>query len=184
DPSHYDCGHDLALALLETGKLDEARALLAQMLAARESGELHNLLGNVEERARNFVAAADEYQRAAHMDPTEEHVFDWGNNLLQLRAFDDAVLVFTPVIAMHPQSARLQVGLGIAEYSRGQYESAVKAFCRAADLAPSDPRPYQFLGEMYGVYPALGDEITTRLARFAKAHPRNALAQFHYAMSI
>jgi Flp pilus assembly protein TadD len=76
------------------------------------------------------------------------------------------------------------VGLGIAEYSRGQYESAVKAFCRAADLAPSDPRPYQFLGEMYGVYPVLGDEITTRLARFAKAHPRNALAQFHYAMSI
>ena len=25
------------------------------------------------------------------------------------------------------------------------------SFCQAADLAPSDPRPYQFLGEMYGV---------------------------------
>ena len=184
DPAHYDCGHDLALALLETGKLDEARALLAQMLALRETGELHNLLGNVEERARNLVAAADQYQRAAHMDPTEEHLFDWGNNLVQLHAVEEAIQVFTAAVARHPQSARLHVGLGIAYYARGQYEDAVKSFCQAADLAPSDPRPYQFLGEMYGVVPALGGEITERLDRFTKAHPRNALAHFHYAMSL
>ena len=184
DPTHYASGHDLALALLETGKLDDARAQIMQMLRAAETAELHNLLGNVEERAGNLVAAAEEYQRAAHTDPTEEHLFDWGNNLLQLRAFEEATQVFTAAIARHPQSARLHVGLGIAAYSRGQYEDAVKSMCQAADLAPSDPRPYQFLGEMYGVAPALSGEITTRLARFAKAHPRNALAQFHYAMSL
>jgi Flp pilus assembly protein TadD len=76
------------------------------------------------------------------------------------------------------------VGLGIAHYSRGQYEAAVKSFCHAADLAPSDPRPYQFLGEMYGVAPELGAEVTRRLARFVKAHPDNSLATFHYAMSL
>jgi len=184
NPTDYASGHDLALALLETGKLDEARVQIASMLAAHETAELHNLLGNVEERAGNFAGADPEYERAAHMAPTEEHLFDWGNNLLQLRAFEDATKVFTPAIARHPQSARLHVGLGIAQYSRGQHEDAVKSFCRAADLAPSDPRPYQFLGEMYGVAPALGGEITARLARFAKAHPRNALAQFHYAMSL
>jgi tetratricopeptide (TPR) repeat protein len=37
---------------------------------------------------------------------------------------------------------------------------------------------------MYGVAPALSGEITQRLARFANAHPRNALAHFHYAMSL
>jgi tetratricopeptide (TPR) repeat protein len=184
DPADYANGHDLALALLETGKLDEARAQIARMMEAKETAELHNLFGNVEERAGNFVGAAEEYQRAAHMAPTEEHLFDWGNNLLQLRAFEEATEVFTAAIARHPESARLHVGLGIAEYSRGQYEEAVKSFCQAADLAPSDPRPYQFLGEMYGVAPALGDEVTSRLARFAKAHPRNALAHFHYAMSL
>ena len=118
------------------------------------------------------------------MEPTEEHLFDWGNNLIALGAFEEAIQVFTPAIRRHPQSARLHVGMGIAHYARGQYEDAVKAFCQAADLAPSDPRPYQFLGEMYGVAPALGGEITTRLARFASAQPRNALAQFHYAMSL
>ena len=90
------------------------------------------------------------------MDPSEEHLFDWGNNLLQLRAFEEAAQVFTAAIRRHPQSARLHVGLGIAQYARGQYEDAVKSFCQAADLAPSDPRPYQFLGEMYGVAPGLG----------------------------
>ena len=184
DPAHYESGHDLALAMLETGKLDEARAQIARMIGAKDTAELYNLLGNVEERAGNLLAAADHYQRAAHMAPTEEHLFDWGNNLLQLHAYEEAAQVFTASIARHPQSARLYVGAGIAQYSRGQYEDAVKSFCRAADLAPTDPRPYQFLGEMYGVAPALGGEITGRLARFANAHPRHALAHFHYAMSL
>src|SRR5439155_16758363 len=59
DPAYYASGHDFALALLDTGKLEEARAQIAQMMRATDTAELHNLLGNVEERAGNF-AAADE----------------------------------------------------------------------------------------------------------------------------
>ncbi len=184
NPADYPSGHDLALALLQAGKLEEARAQIVEMIGAQETAELHNLLGNVNERAGNLAGADEEYERAAHMDPTAEHLFDWGNNLLQLSELEEATQVFTAAIARHPQSARLHVGLGIAHYSRGQHEDAVKAFCQAADLAPSDPRPYRFLGEMYGVAPALVGEITDRLARFANAYPRNALAQFHYAMSL
>ena len=86
------------------------------------------------------------------MDPSEEHLFDWGDSLLQLRASGPATEVFRAAIPP-PQSARLRVGLGIALYSQGEYRDAVQSFCDAADLAPSDPRPYQFLGEMYGVSP-------------------------------
>ena len=184
DPANYANGYDLALALLETGKLEAARAQTRRLLAAEDKGELHNLLGNIEERAGNLVAAADEYERAAHMEDSEPHLFDWGNNLLQLRAFEPATQVFSAAIARHPESARLHVGLGIAQYSRGQYEDAVKSFCQAADLAPEDPRPYQFLGEMYGVAPELAREVTARLARFVEAQPRNALAHLHYALSL
>src|SRR5262249_29225196 len=116
--------------------------------------------------------------------PTEEYLSDWATTLPRLAACDGAARFSPAGIERQPQSARLHVGLGIAQYSRGQHESAVKAFCQAADLAPADDRPYQFLGEMYGVVPALAGEITSRLARFARAHPRNALAQFHYAMSV
>jgi tetratricopeptide (TPR) repeat protein len=184
DPTHYANGYDLTLALIEANRLDQARALGKRLLTLKDTAEIHNLLGDVEERAGNLIAAAEEYQRAAHMDATEEHLFDWGNNLVQLRAFEPATDVFTVAIGRYPKSARLHVGLGIVQYSRGQYENAVKSFCQAADLAPSDPRAYQFLGEMYGVAPDLGPEIAKRLARFLKAQPRNAMAHFHYAMSL
>jgi Flp pilus assembly protein TadD len=184
DPTHYANGYDLAVAYLEIGRLSDARQQVQRMLQAKDAGELHNLLGDVEERAGNLAGAAEEYQRAAHLDATEEHLFDWGNNLLQLRAYEPAAQVFNVGVQRHPSSARLHVGLGIAQYSRGQYDDAVKTFCRAADLAPSDPRPYQFLGEMYGVSPELAPLITERLERFVRVQPNNALAHYYYAMSL
>ena len=184
DPARYEVGYDLARALLETGQLDEARAQVTRWLARKDVGELHNLLGDVEQRAGKHTAAAEEYQRAAHMDPSEEHLFDWGDSLLQLRASGPATEVFRAAIPRHPRSARLRVGLGIALYSQGEYRDAVQSFCDAADLAPSDPRPYQFLGEMYGVSPEVSAEVAVRLGRFVETHPKNALARFHYAMSL
>ena len=184
DPAHYANGYDLAVAYLETGALDAARQQVRRMLEAKETAELLNLLGDVDARAGDYAAAAVGYQRAAHLAPTEEHLFDWGDNLLRLRAYGDAVDVFTASIRRHPTSARLHIGLGIAQYSRGRHEEAVASFCTAADLAPADPRPYPFLGEMYGVSPAQSDEITKRLARFVALKPADANGQYYYAMSL
>jgi tetratricopeptide (TPR) repeat protein len=184
NPTDYANGYDLALALLETGKADAARAQAKHMLAAQDTGELHNLLGNIEERAGNFAGAAEEYERAARLDPTEAHLFDWGNDLVQLRAFEAAIQVFGAAVSRYPKSARVHVGLGIAQYAQGQYAEAVKSFCQAADLDPSDERAYRFLGEMYGVAPEFSGEVTRRLTRFVKAQPRNALAHYHLAMSL
>jgi tetratricopeptide (TPR) repeat protein len=184
DPAHYDNGYNFALALLQTGSVDEARGIVTQLLKINESGELHNLLGDVEELAGNLKSAAEHFQRAAHMDATEEHLFDWGNIHLRLRAGDNALEVFTAAVVRFPASARLQIGLGIAQYSRGKYSEAVASFCRAVDLDPSDPRPYDFLGEIYGIAPELASEVTERLAGFVKAHPRNAMAHLYYALSL
>jgi tetratricopeptide (TPR) repeat protein len=184
DPSQYANGYDLALVLLQTGKLSAAREQATRTLTLKDTGELHNLLGDVEERAGNLVAAAEEYQRAAHMDASEENLFDWGNNLLQLKAFEPATQVFSVGTERYPKSPRLRIGLGIAQYSLAQYDAAVTSFVKAADLAPSDPRPYQFLGEMYGVAPERGAEVTERLGRFVEARPKNALANLYYALNL
>lgn len=184
DPAHYDNGYNFAVALLQIGGVDEARAIVAQLLKLKETAELHNLLGDVEEVSGNLKSAADHFQRAAHMDATEEHLFDWGNIYLRARAGDNALEVFTAAVARYPGSARLQIGLGIAQYSRGKYSEAVASFCRAVDLDPSDPRPYDFLGEIYGIAPELASEVTERLAGFVKAHPQNAMAHLYYALSL
>ena len=184
DPAHYDNGYNFAQALLQVGGVDEARGIVTQLLRVKETGELHNLLGDVEELAGNLNSAAEHFQRAAHMDATEEHLFDWGNIHLQRRAGDNALTVFTAAVERYPGSARLQIGLGIAQYSRGKYSEAVASFCRAVDLDPSDPRPYDFLGEIYGIAPELASEVTDRIAGFVKAHPKNAMAHLYYALSL
>jgi len=184
DPAHYDNGYNFGLALLETGNIDEARGIVTRLVKVKETGELHNLLGDIEERAGNLDPAAEHFQRAAHMDATEEHLFDWGNIHLRRRSGNNALAVFTAGVARYPASPRLQIGLGIAQYARGKYSEAVASFCRAVDLDPSDPRPYDFLGEIYGIAPEFGPEVTERLAGFVKAHPNNANAHLYYALSL
>jgi tetratricopeptide (TPR) repeat protein len=145
---------------------------------------VRHLLGDALEAAGDLLGAAEEFQKAAHADPSEENLFDWGNNLLQLRAYQPATDVLVEAVKRFPRSARLHVALGIARYSRGQFEDAIRAFGAASDLEPGDERPYLFLGEMYGVSAELAPEVTKRLARFVEAQPGHALAHFLYAMSL
>jgi tetratricopeptide (TPR) repeat protein len=184
DPSHYTNGFDLAVAYIQTGRLADARRQIEGWLAQGNRGELQNLLGDLEEKGGSLQAAAEAYQRAAEMDPTEEHLFDFGNSLLQLHAYEPAAQIFAHGIARHPDAARLRVGLGIAQYSLGQYDDAVRALCAAADLDPTDPRPHLFLGEMYGVSVDLAAEITSRLARFLQRNPSHAKAHYYYALAL
>jgi tetratricopeptide (TPR) repeat protein len=184
DPSHYDNGYDLALAYLESEDLPKARQQAHAMLERQNTAELHNLLGEIEEATGNSVTAANEYQLAAHMDPTEKYIFDWGDELLLHRAFQPALEVFKGGVERYPQSAKLHIGLGVAFYSQGLYDDAAQALCLAADLEPSDSRPYLFLGRMYDISLSQTDEVTQRLKRFVQLQPRNALAHFYYAMSL
>lgn len=184
DDASIDLELKRAVRYLEAGEPARAAAMIRSLLSRRDTAELHNLLADAEEAAGNLLGAAEEYQKAAHMNPTEENLFDWGNNLLRLRAYQPATDVLSEAVKRYPRSGRLQVGLGIALYSRGQYDDAIRSFCAAADLEPRDPRPYLFLGEMYGVSVPLSPEITRRLARFVEAQPGNALGHFYYAMSL
>jgi tetratricopeptide (TPR) repeat protein len=173
-----------AAALLESGEPARAAALLREVLPRQDTAAVRNLLGDALEAAGDLLGAAEEYQKAAHREPTEEHLFDWGNNLLRLRAFIPATQVFEEAVKRFPRSARLHVGLGIARYSRGAFEDAVRSLGTAVDLDPDDPRAYLFLGEMYGVSAALAGEVSRRLARFVEKSPDHALGRFYYAMSL
>ncbi|MFN0122047.1 MAG: tetratricopeptide repeat protein, partial [Blastocatellia bacterium] len=183
DPSHYNNGFDLALALAQTGAHAPARTIIQQLLSVRETAELHNLLGEIEEKAGNGQAAAAAYYRAAQLDPAETNLLDLGNILIRLSAFDEAEKIIRYGLEKYPRSARLQIGMGILYYSRGQYPEAIRTLCQASDLDPADARPYLFLGEMWGVDAGLADEVTRRMERFTRLHPREAKAHFYYAMS-
>jgi tetratricopeptide (TPR) repeat protein len=180
----YDNGYDLALAYIVSNRLPDARQLLHTLLKLKDSAELHNLLAEVEEKDGKFVAAANEYELAAHLDPSEGNLFDWGSELLLHRTLDPAITIFENAAERYPNSPRMAIGLGIAYYSRGNYDDAVKSLLHAADLTPADPRVYPFLSRAYDSSPSQAEEVIARFHRFAGQQPNNGRAQYYYAMSL
>jgi len=180
----YDNGYDLAQADFLTGRLAEARQTAQALVHTKDTGELHNLLGQIEEKDGKFVAAANEFQAAAHMDPSDDNLFDWGSELLLHRTYEPAIEVFRQASQRFPKSPRLLIGLGMALYSRGKYDEAVTALLAAADLDPSDPRCYTFLSRAYDSSPNQAEDVIQRFRRYSELQPGNALAQYYYAMSL
>jgi len=184
NPASYDNGYDLSLAYILTGRTTDARQLIRGLLQQKDTAELHNLLGEVEEKDGNFVPAANEYEAAAHMDPSESNLFDWGSELLIHRTLDPAVEVFQKASERYPNSPRLTIGLGMALYARGNYDEAVKALLKGADMDPSDPSCYLFLSKAYDSSPGQAEEVIQRFRRFTELQPGNGRALYYYAMSL
>jgi tetratricopeptide (TPR) repeat protein len=183
-PSSYDNGYDLALAYLLTGQPALAREVVQSLLPTRNTAELHNLLGQIEEKDGKYVAAVNEFEAAAHADPSESNLFDWASELLLHRTLEPAIEVFRQSVQRYPNSPRLAIGLGIALFSRGKYEDALKSLLRAADLSPSDPRCFLFLSKAYDSSPSQADEVIQKFQRFSELQPNDARASYYYAMSL
>jgi tetratricopeptide (TPR) repeat protein len=184
NPSSYDNGYDLSLAYLVSGRLADARASVQSLLKIKDTAELHNLLAQVEEKDGNFIAAVNQFETAAHMEPTENNLFDWAGELMIHRTLDPAVEVFRQATDRYPNSYRLMVGLGTAYYVRGNYDDAVRFLIRGADLNPSDPAVYKFLSRAYDSSPSQAADVIDRFRRYAELQPNNGLALYYYAMSL
>jgi tetratricopeptide (TPR) repeat protein len=183
-PDAYDNSYDLAMADFLLGRLDDARQIIQKLAKEKNTGELHNPLAQVDEKQGKFVDAANEFEAAAHLDPSEDNLFDWGSEMLLHRTYEPAITIFQAAVERYPDSARLQIGLGLSLYSRGKYDDAVKALLKAAALTPSDPRSYYFLSKAYDSSPSQADEVIQTFRSYAALQPQNALAQYYYALSL
>jgi Tfp pilus assembly protein PilF len=183
-PSDYNNGYDLSLALLMLGRLAEAQAQLEALLATRETAELHSLLAEVYEKRSMFLPAAEQFQRAAQIDPSEDTVVAWGSELLRHSNLKEAEQVFHSGTQSYPQSWRMLTGLGITEHLLGEDGDATKALIHAVDLNPADPRAYSFLDVIDRVPADLMAEVTARFQRYAQHYPERAQAQYLYAANL
>jgi tetratricopeptide (TPR) repeat protein len=184
-PADYDNGYDLALAYEQTGKLDDARRQLQDLIKIRDTAELHSVLGEVEEKSKNYLAAAREYEQAARMEPSENNIFDLGAELLLHQTFEPAAAVFRAGAQKYPESARLALGLGVALYGNNHYDEAAAQFFLVSDAHPSDPLPLLFLGRSYGNFsPSVAEQVRARLKKATETSPQNAQLQYFYAETL
>ena len=180
----FENAYELAQAYNGAGRYVEAKSLVTQLLAQNDRPELHRLLGDVEERLNDPLASEREYERAVQLQPSEENYFAWGGELLQHRAVEAAIDVFTRGTRAFPRSERMLAGLGAALYGHGSYEDGAQRVCDAADLNPADAQPYLFLGKMEQASPRPLACVKEKLARFAHQRPNDAWANYYYAISL
>ena len=180
----YNNGFDLALAESKAGMLDAAESEIRLLLQDRQTADLHELLGNVLEDKHDYLAAGNELQRAALIDPSEGNTFAWAAELLRHRTLEPAVQVFAKGAAQYPRSWRMLAGLGVAQYLLGHNEEAVTAFCAAIDLAPQDPRPYFYLSRVHGIPESQQAAVAQRFEQYLTRAPKDAKAHYYYAMNL
>jgi tetratricopeptide (TPR) repeat protein len=189
NPGAFDNAYELARAYSAIGDYAHARTDALSLLASedkslQEKAELHHLLAEIDEKGGDPLEAVREYRKAAELNPSETNLFDWGAELLIHHAPEPAIEVFTKGNHRFPRSDRMLAGLGAAWYSRGSFDQAAQRFCEASDLNPENPNPYLLMGKMQAVETGQSQEIQSRLGRFVKLEPDNALANYYYAVSL
>ena len=168
----------------ETGDFPQSRDHLEKLLAHQDDAGLHRLLGELDEKMGDPLAAVREDEQAVRLDPSEQNYFAWGSELLLHRAVWQAAEVFRNGTKAHPNSARMLAALGAALFAGALYDQAGDSLCQASDLNPADTEPYIFMGRVEMAAPKPLACIEPRLARFVQQQPENSLANYFYAMAI
>src|ERR1700682_2964840 len=184
DPSSYDALYNIAILKLD--KIKDLRGALAAAEAARkakDSGEIHNLLGDIREAQGQYLDAIHDYQEAVQLDPEiDKFAFDLGAELILHENNSAALTVFEAAATRFPKSARIYLGLGTANFINGRNDESVTAFLKAVDLNPSFEPAYLFLGEAFTFSGARAAEVAGKLATLAARAHQNFSAQYYYAV--
>src|SRR6266850_4227419 len=108
-------------ATLKSGEPGETSASASEAARAADS---HRELGDRAEHSGDPLVAVREYEQAVRLNPSEQNYFAWGTDLLLHRAIKPALEVFEKGTTLHPKSARMLAGLGVALYAGGSYDDA------------------------------------------------------------
>ncbi len=131
------------------------------------------------------MPAVNEYEVAAHMDPSEGNLFDWGERAASpphVRARDRGFRAGYAALSQFASGAASGWGWRCIRGANTMRQS--RPCSAAADLNPADPRCYLFLSKAYDSSPNQADDVIQRFRRFAELQPSNALALYYYAMSL
>ena len=183
-PSDVPTLHDLAVAYIEVGRLPQARTLIIELQRQAPSPSVVHLEAVWLAASGHQQAAAEKFRTAAETEPSEKHLFDLGNHLLNHNASEPALTIFRFALERFPQSARLHVAQGVAYYARGEFDQAVRSLVTGVDLGPRDLRPLVFLGLMIDLTPESTGAVQKKLRSFANIYPTHAQAQYLFGLSL
>jgi tetratricopeptide (TPR) repeat protein len=113
-----------------------------------------------------------------------ELYFEAARPLLEQQKFADALGILKEGAALLPDSAQLQLALGVACYGLRRFDEAGDAFLRTIAIAPETDQAYTFLGKILDQIPNRLPQVTDRFAAYQAAHPASAAAYLLHARAL
>jgi tetratricopeptide (TPR) repeat protein len=123
------------------------RTLEGAVARGMEAAPVYSLLATVYEQSGHIENAIPAMRLAIQHDTKSEvYRFQYGMLLVNAMAPKAAVIRLTEALELYPDSPRLWLGLGIANFKAGNNPEAVKAFTHCLKLDPDYAPAYAYLG--------------------------------------
>src|SRR5579859_7705032 len=117
----------------------------AAALSLQESASHQSVAtGKSDPQLSELKQAAMKAQQKAESDPSEANLFLYASSLMKLD-YPSAEKIYRFGISKYPDSVRLHAGLASALWALGRPDEGAEELCRAAEIAPTDPHPLEFL---------------------------------------
>jgi tetratricopeptide (TPR) repeat protein len=185
EPLNVNNARWLSLAYVRTGQLSKAIDL-GQSLAKQRPGDAAPalLLGEIYAASGDRPKAIAQYLSAADLDASEANLFACGIGLVSLGAAEQARQLFSAGTVHRPASAKLWMGLGIAQNLGDRKAEATRSLMRSTDLDPNYLPAYSFLATLSGASSETDAEIRKRLELLVASNPASAEAHYDYALAL
>jgi tetratricopeptide (TPR) repeat protein len=184
DGADYAASRALAVAWLESGEFDEARKLLTALAEGRAEPEVHQLLARAEEGSGMFRQAALEYRVAESEEASEESLFGIGYELVLAGSVAEGAAAFEAGVQRYPGSIPLRIGAGAAQFFLGRTGDSLRSFLDAAEIDPSDPRPYSFMASVSATSSVENERALNSFKRYFERKSDSAPANYYYALAL
>jgi tetratricopeptide (TPR) repeat protein len=138
EPESEDVVLNLARVYAESGDLEHAVKVIEAVPVEARSPRMEVALGAAYDQLKRPKDAIAAYQRAAELDPGDEHTLDTlGQALLNDNQLDEALKQFRALSAADPEDAEVLVHISEIERRQGKYEDALATVRKASKLDPT-----------------------------------------------
>ncbi len=172
---NYVMHNNLAVALLESGRIDEGIEHYRKSLEIRKnSPEVYNNLGNALQKQKKHTEAIQHYNKALELDPTflEAH-YNLANTLREIGRNEESIKHYTLALESIPVKAGAHHGLGRSLADLGRFQEAIVHYNKALVEKPSLHRARYDLAVAL-VELKKYDEAITQIQALIRTHPKDA----------